>query len=269
MPARDLDHVKLLVAGYQEPAPLHKTATAANEVPELAGLVRLGYLLVAEEALFGPRYLGTRSWPVTVQNGNGNGNGNGTLPAMTLRSPAQQEQSTQDLAVARREAARQHDIGPDGYWIGQASRARGLELGMIERPRRRARVRAKKREETTERPKPPAIRFVATEEFVGRIDAVDGARAQGTMWRRRGDDDILSADFWLDELSPAERLRAEPGAVFYWTLGYDLEPNGRRRAVSAITLRRTAPVSAEERERARGRAEARLRRLRKNQTQDW
>jgi hypothetical protein len=49
------------------------------------------------------------------------------------------------------------------------------------------------------------------------------------------------ADFPYAEISASDRSLVEPGAVFYWAIGYDTSPGGQTTRISEIRLRR-APV---------------------------
>lgn len=48
-----------------------------------------------------------------------------------------------------------------------------------------------------------------------------------------------AVEFDLDEVTPADRHLCEPGALFYWTTGYETKDSGQRSRVSVITFRRT------------------------------
>ena len=67
------------------------------------------------------------------------------------------------------------------------------------------------------------------------------------------------AEIYLDEVDEEERSLIEPGAVFYWSIGYLDTPSGRKRQ-SVIRLRRLPAWTRRELEAARVEA-ARLRDL--------
>ena len=46
------------------------------------------------------------------------------------------------------------------------------------------------------------------------------------------------AEIPLDEVTPDDLELLQPGAVFYWTIGYDISPGGTRRRASEIKFRR-------------------------------
>ena len=52
-----------------------------------------------------------------------------------------------------------------------------------------------------------------------------------------------SVEFDLDELTPSDLALCEPGALFYWTTGYETKDSGQRSRVSVINFRRTGKGS--------------------------
>ncbi len=48
-----------------------------------------------------------------------------------------------------------------------------------------------------------------------------------------------SVEFDLEEVTPTDRHLCEPGALFYWTTGYETKESGQRNRVSVIAFRRT------------------------------
>jgi hypothetical protein len=63
------------------------------------------------------------------------------------------------------------------------------------------------------------------------------------------------AEFPLEEVSDADRSLVEPGAVFYWNIGYVDSLSGQRTRASVIRLRRLPVWGAEELERAKQKAQ--------------
>jgi hypothetical protein len=49
----------------------------------------------------------------------------------------------------------------------------------------------------------------------------------------------LTGEISFDEVSDADRALIEPGAVFYWVIGYDKSPGGQVTRVSEIRFRRS------------------------------
>jgi hypothetical protein len=55
---------------------------------------------------------------------------------------------------------------------------------------------------------------------------------------RDENDSEKEAEIPLEEVSPDDLELLQPGAVFYWTIGYDISPSGTRRRASEIKFRR-------------------------------
>jgi hypothetical protein len=83
------------------------------------------------------------------------------------------------------------------------------------------------------------VEEVSSDSFGARIRnlSVDGAPEE---W----------ATLLLDEISDDERPLVMPGAVFYWSIGYLIEPYGQRRTASTIYFRRLPAWSAQDHVRA-------------------
>lgn len=54
------------------------------------------------------------------------------------------------------------------------------------------------------------------------------------------------AEFDLDEIASSDRALVVPGAVFYWNVGYRIDPGGRRSRTSLLTFRRLPAYSQKE-----------------------
>lgn len=65
----------------------------------------------------------------------------------------------------------------------------------------------------------------------------------------------LEAVFALEEVSRADRASIQPGAIFYWNVGYYDDPSGQRHRVSDIRFRRIPAWYARELELAAREAE--------------
>jgi hypothetical protein len=85
--------------------------------------------------------------------------------------------------------------------------------------------------------RPVTERFNALQKWEGYVIEV----GQETFWARltpiRGEGPDQEAEIYLDALDDADRALIEPGAVFYWSIGYLDKPSGRLRA-SLIRFRR-------------------------------
>lgn len=55
---------------------------------------------------------------------------------------------------------------------------------------------------------------------------------------RDPEDSEKEAEIPIDEVSPDDLELLEPGAVFYWSIGYDTTPGGTRRRFSQLKFRR-------------------------------
>ncbi|MFD7698026.1 hypothetical protein [Streptomyces sp. NPDC059805] len=56
-------------------------------------------------------------------------------------------------------------------------------------------------------------------------------------------DESATAEFDLAELTPGDVHLCEPGALFYWTIGYDVKEGGQRSRVSVLLFRRLGPIA--------------------------
>jgi hypothetical protein len=65
----------------------------------------------------------------------------------------------------------------------------------------------------------------------------------------------VTGEFSFDEVSDADRPLVEPGAVFYWAIGYDKSPAGQITRVSEIRFRRSPEWNARKLEAVRSEAE--------------
>jgi hypothetical protein len=58
-------------------------------------------------------------------------------------------------------------------------------------------------------------------------------------------DEVAVAEFDLGELSSADISLCEPGALFYWTTGYETKDSGQKSRSSVIAFRRTGRKTPE------------------------
>jgi hypothetical protein len=56
-------------------------------------------------------------------------------------------------------------------------------------------------------------------------------------------DESATAEFEINELTPGDVPLCEPGALFYWTIGYDVKEGGQRSRVSVLHFRRLGRIS--------------------------
>lgn len=63
------------------------------------------------------------------------------------------------------------------------------------------------------------------------------------------------AEIYLTEISDEDLSLIEPGAVFYWSIGYHVDPSGQRKRSSIIRFRRLPEWRTEELEKAQNRAD--------------
>jgi hypothetical protein len=102
-------------------------------------------------------------------------------------------------------------------------------------------------------------RFIARMEWQGLIESVAEDHFVATLTTREKPEDRERAEIWLEEVSPRDRDRVRPGALFYWVIGHREEPHGQRFNESVLRFRRTWPLSDEERRLADTRAAERFR----------
>jgi len=98
-------------------------------------------------------------------------------------------------------------------------------------------------------------RFVPLQKWEGSILQVldDSFFARLIDLTSGGSDE--EAEFPIEEVSDADRSLVEPGAVFYWNIGYIDSISGQRTRSSMIRFRRLPVWRSEELERARRRAQ--------------
>jgi hypothetical protein len=98
--------------------------------------------------------------------------------------------------------------------------------------------------------------FKSLESWVGRINEVDESKQQFSAM-------VVSdlhpntrevADFTFDEISDDDRLLLEPGAMFYWSVGYQINEFGGRTTASVLRFKRLRHWHRRELERAKARS---------------
>lgn len=87
--------------------------------------------------------------------------------------------------------------------------------------------------------------FVALQKWEGYVTAVLEETFRARLIPMKGQGGDQEAEIFLQEIDEKDRELIEPGAVFYWSIGYDDRPSGRQRA-SRIRFRRLPTWSASE-----------------------
>jgi hypothetical protein len=72
---------------------------------------------------------------------------------------------------------------------------------------------------------------------------------------RDPDDSEKEAEIPIEEVTPDDLELLHPGAVFYWTIGYDISSSGTRRRASQIKFRRLPAWTKKDIERVQHRAD--------------
>jgi hypothetical protein len=67
-------------------------------------------------------------------------------------------------------------------------------------------------------------------------------------------DSEKEAEIPIEEVTPDDLELLQPGAVFYWTIGYDISPSGTRRRASQLKFRRLPAWTRKDIERVQSRA---------------
>jgi len=88
-------------------------------------------------------------------------------------------------------------------------------------------------------PKMPPFKeyFKAIQKWEGKVISLSGDTFKVTLLPLVGDKIVQEAEIYVEDVTPDERSFIEPGAVFYWSIGYLERPSGRRRE-SVIRFRR-------------------------------
>ena len=85
-------------------------------------------------------------------------------------------------------------------------------------------------------PQPPES-FHPLQEWEGHVLEVSNETFLARLIPIQGEGQDQEAEIYLEEVDQADRALIEPGAVFYWSIGYLDRPSGRMRA-SMLRLRR-------------------------------
>ncbi len=79
--------------------------------------------------------------------------------------------------------------------------------------------------------------FKAIQKWEGKVISSSGDTFKATLSPIVGDKIDQEAEIYIQDVTPDERVFIEPGAVFYWSIGYLERPSGRVRE-SVLRFRR-------------------------------
>ena len=71
--------------------------------------------------------------------------------------------------------------------------------------------------------------FKAIQKWEGKVISLSGDTFKATLSSLVGDKLDQEAEIYIEDVTPDERPYIEPGAIFYWSIGYLERPSGRRR----------------------------------------
>jgi len=74
--------------------------------------------------------------------------------------------------------------------------------------------------------KPLREYFLALQKWEGYVTEVGSVTFRARLHVLLGEGSDQEAEIYIEEISPADRGLIEPGAVFYWTIGYWIGPRG-------------------------------------------
>lgn len=86
-------------------------------------------------------------------------------------------------------------------------------------------------------------RFVPLARWEGVVLEVFGTYFSSEVVRLDGDDRAY-VEFDVNDISESDRPLCEPGALFYWSVGYDVKSHGSRARASLLAFRRLPSHSA-------------------------
>lgn len=90
------------------------------------------------------------------------------------------------------------------------------------------------------------IRFIRRGAWRGSVDQITGQRFRATLQDLMTPGVREEAEFFMSQVSAADRGRLVIGAPFYWTIGYTENSLGERTAASRIRFKRVSPVAPPE-----------------------
>ena len=98
--------------------------------------------------------------------------------------------------------------------------------------------------------------FQLLAKWEGLVESVDENGFSARLYDMLQDMEPQHAEFPFSEISPDDRTLVQPGAVFYWSIGYQIELSGQRRRTSSICFRQLSPRFPQTREEVRKAADA-------------
>ena len=98
-------------------------------------------------------------------------------------------------------------------------------------------------------------RFDAHQKWEGRVLDVDSSTFIAIVTDAKGGPVEEEVEFDLEEVSPGDLGLVQPGAIFYWSIGYCTEPSGQRSRSSILVFRRLPAWSAKDLDQAKNQAE--------------
>jgi len=104
--------------------------------------------------------------------------------------------------------------------------------------------------------------FVALQRFEGYVESIGETTFTARLVDLAGRLPEEEAEFFLDDVSEGDTGLMEPGAVFYWSLGYRVSSTRQRSKVSLLRFRRLPAWSERDIQRAQAEAERMLEQLR-------
>jgi hypothetical protein len=103
----------------------------------------------------------------------------------------------------------------------------------------------------------PRAALVPKQQWIGRVEEIHDDYFLASLRDAHGDEgpEEELAEIWLEQLSRSDLECVQPGAIFYWVIGYRDEPHGQRLGTSIFHFRRRLPLTEEERQTAAQRTE--------------
>jgi hypothetical protein len=93
-------------------------------------------------------------------------------------------------------------------------------------------------------------RFSVIQKWEGKVLEVEDDMFLAELTTIKGEEDQLVAEIYLEEVDESDLPLLEPGAIFYWSIGYYKRPSGTIRA-SLIRFRRLPPWNQRQLQKAR------------------
>jgi hypothetical protein len=114
---------------------------------------------------------------------------------------------------------------------------------------------------------PPAdnrmIGFVTEQRWQGYVTAIDGDKFHAVVYDTSPEykDEVEEAEFEREEVAELMRPLIVPGAIFFWDIGFQVEPSGQRLRQSIVSFPMIPVDTKEQWLQARARAKARFQEL--------